>query len=505
MNHPPLQGSSLLMGTVALSLATFMNVLDSTIANVSIPAIAGDLGVSPNQGTWVITSFAVANAISLPLTGWLTRRLGQVRLFVLSVLLFVLTSALCGLAWNLPMLVFFRVLQGAVAGPMIPLSQALLLQSYPKEKAGSALALWAMTTMVAPVLGPIMGGWISDNLSWPWIFYINIPVGLAAAWMTWMIYQERESPTKRLPIDKPGLILLVLWVGSLQILLDKGKELEWFESPYILSLAAVSLVCFCFFLVWEWFEDHPVVDLSLFRRRNFAFGTAAVSLGYGLFFGSIVIMPLWLQTRMGYTATWAGLATAPIGILSLALSPIVGRTLGKVDARLYASAAFILFAVAALMRAEFTTGSDFGTIIVPQIILGGFAAFMFVPLTSILLSGLPPQQVPAASGLANFLRITAGAFGTSISTTLWDDRTNLHHAHLTEAIASGQQATEQTLSTLQTGGMSQSQALALVERQLDAQAAMLGADDFFWISGLLCLSLLVLVWLTQPASPNSPN
>lgn len=214
----PLHGPQLLLGTLSLSLATFMNVLDSSIANVSLPAIAGDLGVSPTQGTWVITSFGVANAISVPLTGWLTQRFGAVRLFTLSVLLFVLTSWLCGFAPSLEMLVFFRVLQGLVAGPMIPLSQTLLLASYPRAKAGTALALWGVTTLVAPVVGPLLGGWITDNISWPWIFYINVPVGLLAAAITWSIYRHRETPTRKLPIDTIGLTLLVLWVGALQLM-----------------------------------------------------------------------------------------------------------------------------------------------------------------------------------------------------------------------------------------------------------------------------------------------
>src|SRR5262252_4693717 len=214
---PALHGGTLVLATISLSLATFMNVLDTSIANVSIPAIAGDLGVAPDQGTWVITSFGIANAVSLPITGWLTQRYGQVRLFMASVLLFVVASILCALAPSLGFLVLFRVIQGAVAGPMIPLSQALLLSSYPKEKAGTALGLWALTTLVAPVVGPLLGGWITDNIAWPWIFYINVPVGLAAAAVTWFIYRERETPTRKLPVDVVGLGLLAIWVGALQV------------------------------------------------------------------------------------------------------------------------------------------------------------------------------------------------------------------------------------------------------------------------------------------------
>src|SRR6185312_15977856 len=248
---PPLSGVPLAIGTVALSLAVFMNVLDTSIANVSIPAIAGDLGVSPDQGTWVITSFGVANAISLPLTGWLTRRFGQVKLFMSAVILFVISSFLCALAPNIGLLILCRIMQGAVAGPMIPLSQSLLLSSYPKSKSGTALGMWSITTLVAPVVGPVLGGWITDNISWPWIFYINVPVGIFSGLATWFIYKSRETPTSSLPIDKVGVFLLVLWVGALQVMLDKGKDLDWFNSSQIVTLAVVAVVGFTIFLVWE--------------------------------------------------------------------------------------------------------------------------------------------------------------------------------------------------------------------------------------------------------------
>src|SRR5215510_6449194 len=305
---PPLTGATLALGTVALSLATFMNVLDTSIANVSLPAIAGDLGVSPDQGTWVITSFGVANAISLPLTGWLTRTFGQVRLFTWSVILFTLASFLCALAPSLNMLILFRVLQGAVAGPMMPLSQSLLLSSYPKARAGAALGMWSVTTLVAPVVGPLLGGWITDNISWPWIFYINVPVGIFSGLATWFIYHKRETPTTRLPIDKVGLFLLVLWVGAMQVMLDKGNDLDWFGSKLIIVLAIVAALGLALFCVWELTEAHPVVDLRLFAKRNFWTGTLALSLAYGAYFASIVLLPLWLQQYMGYTATLAGVA-----------------------------------------------------------------------------------------------------------------------------------------------------------------------------------------------------
>ncbi|WP_423600297.1 DHA2 family efflux MFS transporter permease subunit [Roseateles sp. MS654] len=494
---PPLTGTALVLGTISLSLATFMNVLDSSIANVSLPAIAGDLGVSPVQGTWVITSFGVANAISVPLTGWLTQRFGAVRLFTMSVLLFVLASWLCGFAHSLEMLVVARVFQGLVAGPMIPLSQTLLLASYPKHKAGTALALWGMTTLVAPVVGPLLGGWITDNVTWPWIFYINVPVGLFAAGLTWSIYRTRETPIKKLPIDTIGLALLVVWVGALQIMLDKGKELDWFASGQIVALAVIAVVGLAVFIVWELTDDHPVVDLRLFGRRNFLFGASVLSIAYGLFFGNVVLLPLWLQQHMGYTATDAGFALAPVGVLAILLSPVVGRKVSVWDPRAMASFAFVMFAIVLWMRSRFTTDTDLGTIMIPTILQGGALAFFFIPLTTLTLSGITPERIAAAAGLSNFVRITAGAMGTSISTTLWENRATLHHHHLAERLALGDPAETAALDTLQRTGFSHDQALAYLNRLVDQQAFTRAADDIFLASALLFLVLIAFVWLTR--------
>lgn len=495
----PLQGQALLLGTIALSLATFMNVLDTSIANVSLPTIAGDLGVSSSQVTWVITSFAVANAISIPLTGWLTQRFGAVRLFVASVTLFVLASLLCGFASSIQTLILFRMLQGAVAGPMIPLSQSLLLSSYPKAKAGTALAMWSITTLVAPVVGPLLGGYITDNISWPWIFFINIPIGLVAAWVTWSIYRTRETPTHKLPIDGVGLGLLVVWVGALQITLDKGKELDWFSSPLIVGLSVISLVGLALFIVWELTDEHPVVDLRLFAGRNFWTGVLSISLGYGIFFGNVVLLPLWLQEFMGYTATWAGLVMAPVGLLAIVFSPIVGRSIQRVDPRILATVAFVVFALVFWMRSHFTPQTDVHTILLPTIVQGIAMAFFFIPLVSLTLSGLPPHKIPAASGLSNFVRITAGAFGTSIATTLWDNRATLHHAHLTEHISPYDFQAGQVLGQMSQLGLTSQQTAAQVNQLINAQAFTMAADDIFYISSIICLSLIGILWLARPS------
>jgi MFS transporter, DHA2 family, multidrug resistance protein len=496
--HGPLSGSKLALGTVAVSLAVFMNVLDTSIANVSIPSISGDLGVASDQGTWVITSFAVANAISVPLTGWLTDRIGQVRLFVGSIILFVISSWLCGLAPTLPFLLAARVLQGAVAGPMIPLSQTLLLASYPKAKAPIALSLWSMTTLTAPVAGPILGGWISDNISWPWIFYVNIPVGIAAAIITWIIFRDRDSHVKKAPIDTVGLALLVIWVGSLQIMLDKGKDLDWFNSTTIVTLALVALIGFAMFVIWELTAEHPVVDLSLFSRRNFTGGTISLAVGYGLYFGNLVLLPLWLQTTLGYTATDAGLVLAPVGLFAILLSPLTGKFLPKTDPRYIATAAFVIFALCFWMRSRYTTGVDTWALMLPTLIQGVAMAGFFIPLVSITLSGLPGNRIPAASGLSNFVRIMFGGIGASVFTTAWDHRTILHHAQLTEQANLYNPVFNQSVSQLQGLGMNTQAAYGSINQGLSQQAAMLGVNDLFYLSAGVFIALIALIWITKP-------
>ncbi len=501
VEHPPLEGGARVLGTVALSLATFMCVLDSSIANVSIPAIAGDLGASPSQATWVITSFAVSNAIAVPLTGWLTQRFGAVRLWTTSVLLFVLASMLCGMATSLEMLVAARVLQGLVAGPLMPLSQTLLMASYPRALAGRALAFWGMTTLVAPVVGPLLGGWLTDNFSWPWIFFINLPVGLLAAGLAWGLYRKRETSTRRLPIDTVGLALLVLGVGAMQLVLDLGPEADWFESTEIVVLGVVAVVGLAVFIAWELTEAHPVVDLRLFGERNFSFGVLATGAGYGLFFGNVVLLPLWLQQWMGYTATQAGMALAPVGVLAILLSPLAGRKVAVWDPRWMATASFVVFFVVMHMRADFTPQTDMATIMVPTLLQGAGLAFYFIPLTTLSLAGIPLSRLPAAAGLSTFVRIASGAMGASISTTLWESRAVMHHAHLVEGLQPGSAALAGALAALQGTGLSEAAALAQLTRLIDQQAHTRAADDIFLGSAWLFLALIGLIWLTRRPPP----
>ncbi|WP_437613820.1 multidrug efflux MFS transporter permease subunit EmrB [Erwinia sp. V71] len=499
MAQKPLEGAQLVLMTIALSLATFMQVLDSTIANVAIPTIAGNLGASTTQGTWVVTSFGVANAISIPITGWLAKRVGEVKLFLWSTIAFVIASWLCGMADSLSMLIFFRVIQGVVAGPLIPLSQSLLLSNYPPAKRSIALSLWAMTIIVAPILGPILGGWISDNYHWGWIFFINVPIGAVVMMLTLQTLRGRETKTEIRPIDMVGLVLLVVGVGSLQIMLDQGKELDWFNSTEIIVLTVVAVVSLVTLLVWELTDDHPIVDLSLFKSRNFTIGCLSISLAYMLYFGSIVLLPQLLQEVYGYTATWAGLASAPVGILPVILSPIIGRFAHKLDMRRLVTFSFVMYAVCFYWRAyTFEPGMDFAASAWPQFIQGFAVACFFMPLTTITLSGLPPERLAAASSLSNFTRTLAGSIGTSITTTMWVNRESMHHSTFSESITPYNINSQEMYSKLEQLGMTEKQASAYIAQQITDQGLIISANEIFWMSAGVFVLLTVLVWFARP-------
>jgi DHA2 family multidrug resistance protein len=495
----PLAGSQLAITSIALALGTFMQVLDTTIANVSLPTIAGNLGASVDQGTWVITSFAVANGVAVPLTGWLMQRYGVVRTFVFAVLGFTLASFLCGIAWSLPSLIAFRILQGAVSGPMIPGSQALLISIFPPNKRATALGIWSITTLVAPILGPILGGYISDNIHWSWIFLINVPVGLIAAFFCWTNLSSRETPTRQLPIDTVGLGLLIVWVGALQIMLDTGKNADWFGSPAIVIEAIVAAVVCVAWIIWELTDKHPVVDLSLFRHRNFAFGTVAFCLGYAVFFANVLLLPLWLQTNVGYTATWAGLVAAPSGAVAVVLTPIAARVMTKVDARIMATLAFLAFAVSYFMRADYTQDTSFWEFVVPMLVQGAAMSTFFVSMITISLDGIPPERIPSASGISNFTRITAGGFAASIATTLWDRREALHQSRLADISTAYNPIFREAMDRLHHLGFTDMQAYGVLARSLVQQAYTFASDDLFWISGWLSVGLIAAIWTARRA------
>lgn len=488
---PPLTGPALFLAAIMLGLANFMVVLDTTIANVSVPHIAGSLAVSPSQGTWVITSYAVAEAITVPLTGWLAQRFGPVKVFAVCMVGFGLFSLACGFAPSFGLLVAFRIGQGLFGGPIMPMSQTLLLHIFPKDKGPQALGLWSMTTVVAPIAGPILGGLISDNFHWSWIFLINIPVAALIAIVGYRMLISQETATRRVPVDYVGLLLLVIWVGAMQIVFDEGKNLDWFASPVIVGLTVIAAVGFAAFVIWELTSENPVVNLRVFRHRGFTIGVITISLVFGAFFGSVVLLPLWLQTSMGYTATWAGYAGCLNGVLAVIMSPIVAKLVGRYDVRMLVSFGVFWLAAVALWRSFYNTDATFWAIAAPQFALGFAIPFFFIPTTSLALSSVLPHEIPAAAGLQNFLRTTSGAFATSIITTAWENTANAKRSILAGEMVDPQR----TIDAMTAQGLSHEQALRQLEGMVQTQAVMLSTNQVFLATALVFALAASIIWL----------
>ncbi len=496
--YPPLRGGKLLFLTAAIATASFMEILDMTIVNVSVPAISGSLGVSTSEGTWAVSSYLLAAAVMQPMTGWIGRRFGEVRTFVTSIVLFMCFSALCGLATSLPMLVAARLIQGLVSGPMMSVAQAILLRNYPIERRGMAIALWSMVIIIAPICGPILGGWITDNLSWPWLFYINLPVGALSAAASWSILRHRESKRVKAPIDGIGLILLIVGVGSLQYMLDNGNEKDWFNSPVIIAAGVISVICMSFLIPWELTDEHPVIDLHLFSRRNFRVGTCVIGVAYFAFSGVNIIFPLWLQTTVGYTATWAGLAVAPVGLLALIAAPIVGRNMNRLNLRLAASFAFCVFAFAIFWAATLNDTATFGQFATPRFLQGLGIAFFFLPLNQIILSGIPPSELASASGLSNFMRTMSGSIATAVTVLIWNRRIDYHHAVLTEHVRNSAGAWSRYQAGLDAHGITGMGGFQYVDQVITNQAMTLGVNDVFHVLGWMYLLLIPFLWFAKP-------
>ncbi|CCG08699.1 DHA2 family efflux MFS transporter permease subunit [Pararhodospirillum photometricum] len=486
-----LHGNRLVLAGVVLSLANFMVVLDMTIANVSVPHIAGSLGISMTQGTWVITSYAVAEAIIVPLTGWLAQRFGAVRIFVGAMVGFGVFSVLCGLSDSLTGLVVFRIGQGLCGGPIMPLSQTLMLRVFPKEKHASAMGLWAMTTVTAPVAGPILGGAISDNMSWPWIFFINVPVVIGCVLGAWELLRSSETPLRKQRIDRVGLLLMLIWVAALQIMLDTGREHNWFESPMIITLACVAVVGFLAFLIWEITETEPIVNLRVFRYRGFSASSATLSIAFGAFFATVVVIPQWLQTVQSYPATWAGYVLAAHGVLAVVCSPLAARLATKVDPRLLVSLGVGWLGVMALLRTQWTSDAGFFTFFLPQFLQGVGMPFFFVPLTVLSVRAVRPEETASAAGVMAFMRTLAGAIGASVAITAWADQTQSNREALVGALSDS----ERSLSLLQSVGLSAGQASVYLADMVEKQASTQAVIQVFAVTAGLFALGASLVWL----------
>ncbi|WP_157215830.1 DHA2 family efflux MFS transporter permease subunit [Flavisphingomonas formosensis] len=488
---PALTGVPLLLAGLVLALANFMVVLDTTIANVSLPHIAGSLGISSSQGTWIITSYAVAEAICVPLTGWLAGRFGAVRTFIVGMIGFGVFSVLCGLSGSLAMIVLCRVGQGLCGGPLMPLSQTLLLRIFPKEQQGQAMGIWAMTTVVAPVIGPILGGTLSDNWSWNWIFFINVPVVALCAFGALRLLSQAETPTQRLTVDGIGLALMVLWIGALQVMLDLGREHDWFGDGFIVALAVIAAIGFLVFLAWELTETQPIVDLRVFRHRGFSVGVASLSFAFGAFFSTMVIIPQWLQSSLGYTATYSGYVTAFTGVSAVVMSPIVAKLTEKVDPRLLVCLGILWLGLASLMRVHWTSGADFWTLALPQLMQGFGLPFFIVPTTIIALGAVEPEETASAAGVMNFARTMAGAIGTSLSSTWWYDSARVARSEIVGSLHS-----VPTQTALEAGGFSLGQVRSTVERLVEQESMALATTHLFLVAALIFAGAAMLIWLS---------
>ena len=486
---------SLALATIGLSLGTFMQVLDMTIANVSLPTIAGNLGASLDQSTWVITSFTVCQAITLPMTGFLSRRFGEVKVFSVCVLLFAVFSLLCGFATSLTTLVLFRALQGAVCGPMYPITQSLMVEIYPRDKRGVALSIIAMITVVAPIIGPVLGGWITDSYSWRWIFLINVPFGVLASVLVFLQLGPRIEKLVRERIDWVGVITLIIGVGALQILLDKGNDLDWFESNTIIVLAIVATIGLGIWVFWELTDDAPLVDLKLFRHRNFAAGTVVFVFGFAVFFSIALIVPQWLQSVLGYTAFWSGLATAPVGIIPFLTVYLVGKYVAFFDLRWPAAFSFAVMGIMCFYFGTFDAEVDFWAVALAELIFGLGTALFFLPVLTILLSELEGPEIAEGSGSATFLRTVGASFAVSIITYLWTRGGAENHAILAEHVNPFNPEVQQGIAAV--GGNIQHYA-AMVNNTITLQGMQISFNHVMDGLGVLCFLLIAVVWFAKP-------
>lgn len=491
-NFPqPLSGGKLALGAICLAMANFLAILDTTIANVSVSNIAGSLGTSTSQGTYVITSYAVAEAISVPLTGWLASRFGAMRVFVTCLIMFGIFSALCGMATSMNMLVLFRVFLGFAGGPLMPLSQTLMIRIFPKDKSHAAIGIWSMTTLVAPIMGPILGGILCDQFSWPYIFFVKTPFAIVAGLLCWKLLQQFETKATKSRMDLVGLVLLVVWVAALQIMLDEGKDHDWFESGRIVTLGIIALIGFVAFLIWELTERNPVVDLKVFRHRGYTTSMLTLSLGFGAFFGITVLTPLWLQIYMGYTATIAGYSTAMMGVLAIFLAPAIANLATKIDPRPLVFIGVLWLGIWTLFRSHANMDMTFWQVSLPMLFQGIGMPLFFVPLTAIALGCVMDREMDSAAGLMNFIRTLSGAFATSMVNTSWENQTRYVKAEMAGLTDQSGAATE----AMTNAGMGMDQTRGIMDWMLQGQSVMVATNQIFMVIAVIFTVAAFVIWL----------
>jgi DHA2 family multidrug resistance protein len=502
----PFTGAKLWIAGLVLALANFIVVLDLTIANVSVPHIAGGLAVSVSSGTWVITSYAVAEAICVPLTGWLAQRFGTLRTFLFSLLGFGIFSVLCGLSTSLGMLVVFRLGQGFCGGPLMPLTQTLMLRIFPKEKHSKAMAMWAMTVVIAPILGPILGGWISDDWRWEGIFFINVPIILIIFFGVVTMLRGVETATQKRPVDGMGLGLLIIWVGAFQIMLDKGREEDWFSSPFIVACGVIAAIFFALFIIWELTQRDAIVNLKVFRHRGFSAAALSLFLAFGTYFASVVIIPQWLQTSLGYTATDAGYVMAFSGVLAVVMSPLVPTLMKRFDPRLLVFVGVSWIGVCSVLRAVWwSSGATFWTFAFPQLLQGAGVSLFMVPLTTISLGSVEPGETASAAGISNFGRTLASAIATALVTTYWTNQARMDTAQMAGEL----NGAPELMRRMQDHGFTFEQSRGAIDQLVTQQGMAVGTTHVFLVAAVVLVMAASAIWLaprpTRAAAPGAAH
>jgi DHA2 family multidrug resistance protein len=499
-----------------VSLAAFVEVLDTSVANVALPYIAGGLGASYDDSTWVLTSYLAANAIVLPISGWLAEIIGRKRYFMLSLLIFTVSSLLCGLAPSLPLLLFFRAVQGVGGGGLQPMAQAILNDSFPPEKRGVAFALYGISAVLAPTVGPMLGGWITDNYSWRWIFFITLPVVSLAVYLTHILVEDPPflHRLKRggIRVDYIGISMLTLGVGSLQVLLDKGQEDDWLGSHFIVTLAITATVCLITLVIWEWFRKEPIIDVRMFKSFNFAAANLMMFMMGFMLFSTLVLIPEFLQTLMGYTAELAGLVLSGGGLVLLAMMPLTGRLTSKIQARYLIATGWLCLAIGLFYSAhqiDLFINFRFATWLRITQVVG--IGFLFVPITAAGYIGIPPEKGNSVSGIINFMRNIGGSIGTSLVTTVITRRSQYHQqilvGHVTPDTPAFRSAFHGLSSEVAHSGLravdAKNQALARFYDLVNQQAHALSYMDTFWILGALCSVMFVLAFFLKKNDPGA--
>lgn len=500
---------------ITVSMAAFLEVLDTSVANVALPYIAGDLGASYDDSTWVLTSYLAANAIVLPVSGWLAEVIGRKRYFILSLIIFTASSLLCGFAPNLPLLLIFRALQGIGGGGLQPMAQAILNDTFPPEQRGAAFALYGISAVLAPTVGPMLGGWITDNYSWRWIFFIKLPVALLALYLTYALVREKSAGRVKnggIRVDYIGISMLALGVGSLQVVLDKGQEDDWFGSHLITTLAITATVCLISLVVWEWFRKEPIIDVRMFKSFNFAAANLMMFMMGFMLFSTLVLIPEFLQTLLGYTAELAGLALFGGGVVLLVMMPIVGRLTSKIQARWLIATGWLCLAIGLFYCAHnidlFVSFRFAAWLRVAQVIGIGF---LFVPITAAGYIGVPPEKGDSVSGIINFMRNIGGSIGTSVVTTMIARRAQYHQqilvSHITPDSPAYRSAIHALSSKIAHSGLraadAHDQAIARFYRLVHQQGGALSYMDIFWVLGALCSIMFVLAFFLKRNDPGA--